>query len=275
MSNDCSVKPCLSTTIFGKRPLADSLEPIVRAGYKYIEISRHSLDWAEAAPMISDLGLRVWAVHGRGAFFPAYTTKAERQKAMDITCAAMDEVAPHAPCPYVIHYFCNSSEPRVKDIWRETVEVLLAHCESLGLNLAMENMSYRPTRYYADSMEIADFVRSFGSPNLSVCFDFNHANIREYLVDVAANFAGLMSNIHVSDNRGQEEEHLPPGEGGIDFPRALRAVREAGYRGPLNLELHVGGDPDHDLLVCMRKWAESVASQTTAEVATESEGRRS
>jgi sugar phosphate isomerase/epimerase len=50
-----------------------------------------------------------------------------------------------------------------------------------------------------------------------------------------------VKNIHVSDNHGEKEEHLPPGEGIIDFRSAFQALRANGYTGPCNLEFHFPG----------------------------------
>jgi len=42
-------------------------------------------------------------------------------------------------------------------------------------------------------------------------------------------------------------EELPLGEGGVDFPRYLEALREIGYKGFLTIEREVGEDPAGDI----------------------------
>ena len=86
--------------------------------------------------------------------------------------------------------------------------------------------------------------------------DINHANLREDLESVGKNCAGLISNIHVSDNHGEREEHLPPGEGIIDFPAALRAMIDAGYKGPCNLECTISTKPTVAILKGLRLYTE-------------------
>ena len=40
--NDCFMQPSLSTAVFGRVDLAGTLEPLARAGYRWIELSRRS-----------------------------------------------------------------------------------------------------------------------------------------------------------------------------------------------------------------------------------------
>ncbi len=50
-------------------------------------------------------------------------------------------------------------------------------------------------------------------------------------------FAGSLVNVHVDDVRGRAHDHLPLGEGEIDFPPLLRALAESGYGGLALVEL--------------------------------------
>jgi len=73
-------------------------------------------------------------------------------------------------------------------------------------------------------------------------FNFDTAN-QFYFHDHLA--AGLLrtidyiSYIHISDNSGQRVEHLPPGEGRIDWPMFFETLAKAGYRGRFGID--VGG----------------------------------
>lgn len=43
--------------------------------------------------------------------------------------------------------------------------------------------------------------------------------------------------VHVNDNRGDRDDHLPPGEGDIDWPWILRELQRHRFSGILILEL--------------------------------------
>jgi sugar phosphate isomerase/epimerase len=129
----------------------------------------------------------------------------------------------------------------------------------LKLTIAIETVPYKPDKdeRYADSGEVAEFVRSFHSDNMRACIDLNHANINEDLVQAIRNCTGIIACVHISDNHGRKEEHLLPGDGTIDFPPAFKALREAGFVGPFNLEALVSAEDRRDpaeVLVGIRKW---------------------
>ena len=50
--------------------------------------------------------------------------------------------------------------------------------------------------------------------------------------------------IRHADGRGEE---VPLGEGKVDFPRYLAALREVGFDGYLTIEREVGPDPEKDV----------------------------
>ena len=254
---------CISTTIFAPKghsalPLSDCIERVAEAGYQRIELSRKTLGWTACAPHIQRNGLSVWSVHGTLDEAAVSSLSAERQEALAREAGQMEDAAAYAPCVYIVHYLNWGPDEGLELRWQSAIERLLPKAEELDLTLAIETVSYNPNKRarYPSSEEIAAFVRSFESDHLRACIDLNHSNIVESLPHVASNFAGLIASIHVSDNRGLEEEHLPPGQGVIDFKTSLCALSHAGYEGPLNLEIHLKGQPTRSDLVSLRMWGE-------------------
>lgn len=252
----------ISTTIFAPKgmevmPLEASLDALADANYKLIEISRnHSIN-LKTKDEVARRGLRIWAVHG-GLDYGAVSTDAEKRRqavAMEIT--RMENASAFAPCPYVVHYLNRTYDPAAGTAYRQSVQELLGRSSALGFNLSVETVPDKVENdRYPNSREIAEFARSFRASLLSVCVDVNHSNIGENLNQVALNCKGLVANIHVSDNNGFIEEHLPPGEGCIDLPAAIRSLAQAGYKGPLNMECHLPTYPSLSDLIRMREWAE-------------------
>ncbi len=253
----------ISTTIFGEErqegfDIRWGLEMIRSAGYRRIEFSRKHNNLSKEHSFLESLGLRVWSVHGSIGAEAISSDESIRRKTVEREIIRMEDASAYTPCPYVIHYLNRFNDPQVDIYWRKSVEELCEKAVKLSLNLSVETAPYKPgiTERYPDSKEISGFVLSFHSPSISVCVDVNHSNIREDIKVVAENCSGLISNIHVSDNHGVREEHLPPGEGIIDFHEALRALVNAGYTGPCNLECHIEEKPTVEILRAMRLYAE-------------------
>jgi L-ribulose-5-phosphate 3-epimerase len=108
--------------------------------------------------------------------------------------------------------------------------------EAAEVNLAFEpepGMSVETCDQYARLAE------AIGSPRFGMTLDVGHVHclgdgtipgrIRE--------FAPRLFNIHIEDMRPGIHEHLRFGEGTIDFPLIIAALREVGYAGGLHVEL--------------------------------------
>lgn len=68
-------------------------------------------------------------------------------------------------------------------------------------------------------------------------------------------FGKQLCHVHLSDNRGREDDHMPLGAGRIDWPRAMRLLKERGYDGTMTLEVFA---QDRDYLLQsaekVRRW---------------------
>jgi sugar phosphate isomerase/epimerase len=232
------------------------LEAIAAAGFKYLQIPNDP-EWVSLAGRVSSLGLKVGQVHGSLAGSACSLDEQDRMQAVADEAIRMRAIAVYTPCPYVIHYLPRYNDPKRREAFRRSVTEMLALATTLKFSIAVETVPYKPDKdeRYADSGEVAEFVRSFQSDNMRACIDLNHANINEDLVRAIRNFTGIITCVHISDNHGRKEEHLLPGDGIIDFPPAFRALREAGFAGPLNVEAEDTRDPA-EVLVGIRKWLE-------------------
>lgn len=241
---------CYSTTCFGPETGPDELlhwlELLRATGVELVEISRKHHQLAKRAERIRELDIRVWSVHGTLPTGAITGTEEELRRAVAAEVERMEDCAAFAPCPYVIHYLNRFNDPVYGERFRTAIELLIRANESLGFTLAIETAPYKPQtdERYPDSAEIAAFVRSFANEKVRMTIDLNHSNLNEDIFAVCRNCRGLIANIHVSDNHGEREEHLVPGSGVIPLKAVMRELRDCGYTGPCNLELHLPGVPD-------------------------------
>jgi sugar phosphate isomerase/epimerase len=204
---------------------------LLEAGFSSIELSRRHHNIASRADKILGTGIKMWAIHGIAS---------DNTKSVIDEIKRMHDCAMFAQRPYVLHYLNRHNDPVYGKLFREKVDKLLDVALELDFCLAMETAPYKPevNERYPDSFEIAEFVKGYNSPNLQMTIDINHSNLNENLVAVCENCEGMIVNVHLSDNHGIREEHLIPGEGIINFPEVFKKLRDCGYTGPWNLELH-------------------------------------
>ncbi|MCX7844528.1 MAG: sugar phosphate isomerase/epimerase [Candidatus Bipolaricaulota bacterium] len=127
------------------------------------------------------------------------------------------------------------------DLLRFALGVLLPRAARLGVRLALENLGNGRDRGLVQTAEehaavLAEF------PELWACFDLGHLHTlggapREHI----ARIAGRLLHVHLHDNRGDWDAHLPLDEGTAPWREALRALADHGFRGRIVLELP---DPD-------------------------------
>ncbi len=84
-------------------------------------------------------------------------------------------------------------------------------------------------------------------PRLKFCLDVGHASLfSNNPLDFVEAFSDRLAHIHVSDNRGGDSEeddlHLPPGDGTIDFQHIFSELKAINYDKTLTLELYPFSD---------------------------------
>jgi len=102
---------------------------------------------------------------------------------------------------------------------------------------------------------LADFSRleaQVRHPAFGLTMDIGHLHC-QYEDPIPARIAEwrhVLWNVHIEDMRRNIHEHLPFGEGEIDFPPILQALRNNSYRGGLHIEL---SRHSHDAVNTARK----------------------
>jgi sugar phosphate isomerase/epimerase len=88
---------------------------------------------------------------------------------------------------------------------------------------------------------LADYDRLCGLAGeaLRLTLDIGHVRCSEGIpIETAiGRYAARIANVHMEDIRGRTHEHLPFGEGEIDFPPILDALERAHYSGLVTVEL--------------------------------------
>jgi len=162
--------------------------------------------------------------------------------------ATLDELAVRQGTPIlvVIHPFDDGHDRErglaiTADLCRWLVERTRAQrCE---VRWAIENMPHdpeAPSRPGDRLRELEELVTE--TSELGICWDIGHWHLTREMdphggAPLTGRFVGRVIHTHVHDWAPGLGDHLPPGRGTVPFARALRILRQAGYRGWLILEL--------------------------------------
>lgn len=114
---------------------------------------------------------------------------------------------------------------------RERLKRAVGYAEAQGVTLLLENMNWEPehaeVHYLAHNLEECHYYfDAIDSPHLRWAFTVNHADLVPEGIDGFIDDMGLSrcEEVRVADSHGQYEDHLPPGEGRIDFQHVLRRI---------------------------------------------------
>ncbi|MFP5278013.1 MAG: sugar phosphate isomerase/epimerase family protein [Acidobacteriota bacterium] len=162
--------------------------------------------------------------------------KSHRIAAMDEIKRAL-EVAERIPLRNLIVHLGESTDtwsPRSLEYALTALEHLGAFARPLGVRLLVENlMSDATTPEHL--MTILDVGHL---DNIGICLDLGHAHATVGIREAVATLGPRIASLHVHDNHGMRDEHLWPGEGTIDWPATVEALKQLPNPPAAVLEIH-------------------------------------
>jgi sugar phosphate isomerase/epimerase len=259
----------LSTYLFVSRKLTpELLGQISEAGFQGVEIfcSRGHFDYTSKeeiramAGTLADHQLFLASLHApmsrdlsqtREGGMPLSICEVERVRRIE----AMDEfkrainVAEGLPYQRMVLHMGGSREtadPRKRDAAFSSLEHLILHAHHAGVTIAVENT----TSEMGDPAYLRAFVDETRLTGLRFNFDIGHAHLadgpeEERITKTFEPLRDLVTAVHLHDNHGEKDEHLPPFDGTIDWKAAVKILKTAPHPNlPLILELKEKTGPE-------------------------------
>ncbi|MFI5796730.1 sugar phosphate isomerase/epimerase family protein [Streptomyces sp. NPDC051677] len=134
----------------------------------------------------------------------------------------------------------TDKDPDTNTAWQrlaETLTPVLDAAATAGIPLAIEP---EPGHLLATLADFHRLRRMLGDPaSLGLTLDIGHCQCLEPLppADCVRDAAPWLRHVQIEDMRREVHEHLPFGDGEIDFPPVLAALAATGYRGLTVVEL--------------------------------------
>jgi len=112
----------------------------------------------------------------------------------------------------------------VQDLWiKGSLEMwipLVKEAEKIGVTLALENV------FEEDPETLQRLLEEINSVRFRFCFDTGHWLLfsKKELEEWMERLGSWISEIHIHDNNGEKDQHLPPGDGKFDFQRLFHIL---------------------------------------------------
>lgn len=136
------------------------------------------------------------------------------------------------------------------DLWLENSLVtwsgLLRKAEQLKIPLAVENI------FEEEPSSLYKLISKLNSPYFNFCFDTGHFNLfsnvtmEEWFISLGS----FIKEVHLHDNNKHADDHLPLGDGEIDFPLFFKLLKKYGVTPIYTIEPHKVEDLERSLERC-------------------------
>lgn len=142
--------------------------------------------------------------------------------------------------------------------WQLSVQLLRTCCDiarEYGITVYTENLNDINLTISCES--VVKFVEDIDRENLNIVFDIGHSHRNGGNIPSEVLTCGSrLRHLHLHDNFGDRDAHLPIGEGDIDYRSFCEALRRIGYDGLYMMELRFGTpesllESKKRLLACM------------------------
>jgi len=191
--------------------------------------------WPEIGRLLESNGLKLDNIHAHmGAL--ASPDPATRQQSVDAALISIEAAAELGAFKTVNHLSGGGAEaetlPKEIEGAKQSVAAMLERARPLGVTVCLENSWREP--YMATFRSVMD---EFDDPLVRFVYDTSHDHL--YAGDrmaVLEQYGPRLATLHVSDNLGENDDHMPPWEGAIDWDRFTGILGTLDYPGPMLLE---------------------------------------
>ena len=157
----------------------------------------------------------------------------------------------HPMMPYAWDEEKDSEYARAEN--KRFFTAICEYAKDYNVNICIENM---PTKKHklARIPAIVDFVKELGYDNFFICLDTGHCQVTgDDCGEMVRLCGGLLKVLHIHDNFGDFDRHLPPYYGRVDWKSFKQGLSDIGFDGCISSETSISrGIPSdiRDTLLC-------------------------
>lgn len=241
----------LSTSMLGVGALPHRLAIFSAYEIPWIEIhgyAREEFDYAngdlvrDTARTLSRLGLKLWSCHSPAgkALDVAAADDGERTESVRIVRQALTAAADLGARVFVcdaVRKVTREPEERAHrhTLLAESLHMLQEDAGRLGLRVVIEN--HQGWSLFETPQDFLELRARFDLPDVGACWDTGHGWQAGQPPESACALGTHLVTLHLHDNDGQKDLHLPPTDGTMTWSPLVPGLRRIGYQGPFMMEL--------------------------------------
>lgn len=249
------MQPCTSINVFFDASFSVSVEKQIercaKAGFRHLDMNFWDWSHSESSPFTQP-DWRNWVkriaacaenegivftqahAHVSNFFVNTSDSAAEEQVRRSIEGAGMLGI------PWIVVHPAMPVEKTDDLLVKETnLAYFTVHAEraaAFGTGIAIENMT---SGLYTTASALAELIDGVGKRSAGACWDTGHANLTgQNQKESLTTLGNRLHALHIADNNGLRDEHVPPFFGNIDWREILLTLREIGYDGDFTYEAH-------------------------------------
>ncbi len=135
--------------------------------------------------------------------------------------------------PGLIPFLAKEMPEEIYKVADASIEEIGKYSKDLGVNTTIENMPAFESMIYQDMSRLNETLLKF---DMSMTLDIGHANHSGISPDEM--YFDCIKHIHAHDNFGDDDSHLPLGEGSIELKRIIDIFEDKKYDGIYMIEVN-------------------------------------
>ncbi|MBK34750.1 MAG: hypothetical protein CME26_04360 [Gemmatimonadetes bacterium] len=241
-----------STIMHRDRPLSRELfQEYQEAGIDSLELTDYhpgfsftDLDaFASLRQAMTDLSLHLNTLHIHLEIFDDYDLAtlddALREKSLTAYRQAVDVMEALGGGILVTHHIQipepeDGSHDAKRQAYIDNLGAVASYAAPKDVSFAVENTSRGYTR---EPERLAKLVADIDASNVGIVIDVGHRNMVGDPVEALRIAGPHLITLHLHDNHGEQDEHLLPGRGDIDWDGVVKALEDSAYSGVFMYEL--------------------------------------
>lgn len=218
--------------------LKDSLEFIEGLGIEYAELihqypnenfnldvlSSFNLKYTIHAPFI-DVNIASLSTKSRKASIEQIKDSIDLANAIDARVVVVH--------PGLVPFILKEMPEKIYPVANKSIKELGEYSKDLGVNTTIENMPNFESMIYQDMSKLNEVLVEY---DMGMTLDIGHAHHSK--IPENEMYFDSIKHIHIHDNMGDDDTHLPLGEGNIQFKDIIDTFEEKNYDGIYMIEVN-------------------------------------